>query len=150
MLKHKSLFKSLALFGLVAVVVTATAAEAPTKVQPAYGNYAVAANTVVAKTVPLATKPSKASAALEMMSSTVRLHVQVEYTKMSRDEDGGVIEQHDSNAWAGSGVVYDKTDRADGPVRSRILTANHVLQTPAVGSVEDEIVPSVGISMHSP
>jgi S1-C subfamily serine protease len=143
MLKQ-TFFKSLVLLSL-AVAVFATVAEAPTNI-PTYTKNTVA--TAAPSTVVLATKPVKPSDALTMMSSTVRLHVQVDYVKTGKDDDGGVVESRESEAWAGSGVVYDKTDRADGPVRSRILTANHVLETPAIGTEEDDVVEFLGITIN--
>jgi S1-C subfamily serine protease len=71
-----------------------------------------------------------------MMASAVRIQVTIKSTIIYTDRNGDIHEAPAQNeGWMGSGVVYDKTDRSKGPVRSRILSANHVLETPAVGSV---------------
>lgn len=83
---------------------------------------------------------------LGMMASTVRLQITVKYTQLSKD-DNQSIEKPDTETWSGSGVVYDKTNQKDGPVRSRILSANHVLKTPVVGTIEDDSVMFLGIEI---
>lgn len=89
-------------------------------------------------------KAYPASTPLEMMSSTVRIAVTVEYTRLVEDGEQS-MEKQEKESWSGSGVVYDKTSREDGPVRSRILSANHVLETPAIGSVEEDVIEFLGI-----
>lgn len=86
-----------------------------------------------------------ALAPIEAMSSTVRIDVTIQATSISIGPDGGTIETPTVDGWMGSGVVYDKTDRLAGPVRSRILSANHVLETPIVGSVTEETAEFFGI-----
>lgn len=86
----------------------------------------------------------RASTPLEMMASTVRIEVTIEYARLVEENEQSV-EKHERSAWSGSGVVYDKTSRENGPVRSRILSANHVLETPAVGSVEEDVVEFLGL-----
>ena len=88
---------------------------------------------------------AKGTTSLEMMASAVRLQVTIQYTRIS--EDNRVMEKLDNESWSGSGVVYDKTSREDGPVRSRILSANHVLETPVVGTIEEEVVMFLGVEI---
>ncbi len=88
----------------------------------------------------------KSIAPLEMMSSAVRLQVTVQYTQFS-ETDNQSIQKPDTESWSGSGVVYDKTNFKDGAVRSRILSANHVLETPIVGTIEDNSITFLGIEI---
>lgn len=66
-----------------------------------------------------------------IMASTVQIHAQIKGTVTSHDAKGEEIEQEVDLGWAGSGVVYAKTEGKTGPVHSKILTANHVLESPA-------------------
>jgi S1-C subfamily serine protease len=137
--RKRPLLKSLALLGLLSAVFVSVFE---------YPNIRIAWTNLSAKEIaPTAgiTTAYPGLTPLEMMSSTVRIHVTIEYTKLADKKQPK--EQHEKNSWAGSGVVYDKTDRSKGPVRSRILSANHVLQTPAVGSVEDETIEIFGMKM---
>ena len=128
MLKSKTTHKLLAVVGLL---VAAVSIAAPRGNQYSYFGL---------------TKATPASSAIEMMASTVRLSVTVEYTRLLQ-ENGQSVEQHATDEWTGSGVVYDKTSRENGPIRSRILSANHVLETPVVGSVEDDVIEFFGITI---
>jgi S1-C subfamily serine protease len=98
------------------------------------------------------TFPPPALTPLSMMDSTVQIHVDIKATMISgdEDEDAGVSRSQETqieDGWVGSGVVYDKTDGRLSGVRSRILSANHVLETPAVGSVEDIVINFLGIEI---
>lgn len=81
-----------------------------------------------------------------LMSSTVRIHVVVEQTRLATEK---TPESPEKEEWSGSGVVYEKTDGKKGPIRSRILSANHVLETPAVGSVKDDILEFLGMQINT-
>lgn len=74
--------------------------------------------------------PAPSSTALAMMDSTVEIHVVIEATII--DKDGKPSDEKTSDGWTGSGVVYANNGKA-----SLILSANHVLETPAVGSTEE-------------
>lgn len=67
--------------------------------------------------------PAPTSSPADMLAATVQIMVQVTGTHLPTGE------QVDFE-WVGSGVVYDK--QGD---RSRILTANHVVDAPVVGAV---------------
>jgi len=84
--------------------------------------------------------PHKVPAAADtqaMLASTVQILVQVEGALLGPEDALGVPqgELPVSQGWAGSGVVYKKDLGLTGPVHSLILTANHVLETPDVGTV---------------
>lgn len=84
--------------------------------------------------------------AMKMMSSTVRVDITVRYTTYTESEkDAATVTDTDTEEWTGSGVVYEKTDRKNGPIRSRILTADHVVDVPVVGTVEDDTVSFLGM-----
>lgn len=71
-----------------------------------------------------------------MLQSTVQIVVEVSGSLLIKDpETGEQLELPVSQAWVGSGVVYDKTSGLTSPVTSKILTANHVLEAPALGSM---------------
>lgn len=78
---------------------------------------------------------------LDMMATTVQVHVDIKAT-MVTDSDGKPSNEDASDGWVGSGVIYDKVDGD-----SMILTANHVLETPEVGSVETLKVDFMGMEM---
>lgn len=81
-----------------------------------------------------------------LMSSTVRIHVVVEQTRLATEK---TPESPEKEEWSGSGVVYEKTNGKQGPVRSRILSANHVLETPVIGSVKDDILEFLGMQINN-
>lgn len=72
----------------------------------------------------------------EELDSTVQIAVEIAGTLKVKDpETGEDVEIPVSAGWVGSGVVYSKTLGLTGPVKSKILTANHVLEAPAPGDV---------------
>jgi S1-C subfamily serine protease len=80
---------------------------------------------------------------LAMLESTVQLQVTIEATMTREDQETKTTSiKPVKTGWTGSGVVY-----ANNGKRSLILSANHVLQTPAVGSVEDVTVGIFGVEM---
>lgn len=66
----------------------------------------------------------------EMMASTVRIQVHIKATVKTREKEIAV----EGDAF-GSGVVYEKSSGATGPVTSKILSANHVLGAYKVGDL---------------
>jgi len=68
----------------------------------------------------------------DMLDSTVQIHVSIAGSLVT---DGSSPEIPMETGWTGTGVVYEKSDARTGPVTSKFLTANHVLETPAVGSL---------------
>ena len=83
----------------------------------------------------ISAKSFAATTVQEMMQTTVRVNVKIAGTAYILDGDK-TVEYPFLDGWSGSGVVYDKSTGAMGPVRSKILSANHVLEVPAVGSYE--------------
>lgn len=72
------------------------------------------------------------------LASTVQIEVQISATLKAVDPDTQqVVEVPMSTGWVGSGFVYEKTLGLTGPVMSKILTANHVLEAPAAGDELD-------------
>lgn len=137
MQNQKFLFKSLALVSAMLVVFAAVVGSSHAAPPPR--------NMHKFETFDkLSTSAYPATAPLELMASTVRIQVKIRATRFSKDNMTGTLVE---SSWAGSGVVYDKTDRANGPVRSRILSANHVLETPAIGSIEKETINFLGMEM---
>lgn len=139
--KKKSLLKSLALLGLLSTVFAGIVAYPHVRHAIAIHEANKAAAVVVKPTATAAQTP------IELMSSAVRIQVDVEFTRLTTKK-GKTIETPGREGWSGSGVVYDKTDRAKGPVRSRILSANHVLETPEVGSIKDDVINFFGMEMN--
>lgn len=92
----------------------------------------------------LAKNKQKTSSLAGLMSSTVRIHVTVSAVKLAPD---GTPDQPITKEWTGSGVVYEKTNGKQGQVRSRILSANHVLKAPEIGSIEEEVVDIMGLQL---
>jgi len=80
---------------------------------------------------------------LEMMASAVRVEVTVEYTRFAEEEDQSTSTKG-QESWSGSGVVYAKVGQGES-ARSRILSAFHVLNTPAVGSLKEDNVEFLGL-----
>lgn len=74
----------------------------------------------------------------DMMESTVLLEITVNEIVLEKDpkskDSSRLIEKPRKKEWSGTGFVYSKTDGKAGPVRSRILTASHVVKTPKAGS----------------
>lgn len=81
-----------------------------------------------------------AAGPLDMMASTVRVKVEIDETPIKKNgkPNGETIK----DGWTGSGVVYDK--KGD---KSLILSANHVLETPAVGSIKEDKIDFLGMEM---
>ena len=99
-----------------------------------------------------ATIPSKPNqeAVAAMLDSTVQIEVQVAGSLLvpvcdEKTKECAVLEIPVSEGWVGSGVVYDKTSGATGPIISKILTANHVLEAPAPGDLLDSPLGQVRI-----
>jgi S1-C subfamily serine protease len=90
-------------------------------------------------------EPAKpADSALAMMDTTVQVHVDIKATMFRENEETGQTETKEiDDGWVGSGVVYEN----DGKT-SKILSANHVLETPAVGSVEDVKINFLGMELN--
>lgn len=65
-----------------------------------------------------------------MMASTVQINVTLAITLIRAD---GTEIPLPLQGWTGSGVIYDKAGGWINPISSKILTANHVLETPRVG-----------------
>lgn len=77
----------------------------------------------------------------DMMDTTVQIEVQVAATVYILNKDSGLTMEI-TEGWVGSGVVYEKSLGLLEPVKSKILTANHVLEAPPVGTeVEIELGP---------
>jgi S1-C subfamily serine protease len=129
--------KSLALLGLLSAIFISVF-EYPS-IRIAWANHELSSKEIASTTGVTTAYPGLTP--LEMMSSAVRIKVTVEYTKLK-------TKQREEESWAGSGVIYDKTSRSKGPVRSRILSANHVLQTPVIGSVEEQVVNFLGMKIN--
>lgn len=94
--------------------------------------------------------PQEAGTNLLMIDTVVQIHVDIAATMITQeeDEDAGATVTKETpikDGWVGSGVVYDKTDGQAGPVRSRILSANHVLDVPKPGTVTHESVEFLGM-----
>lgn len=66
----------------------------------------------------------------DMLDSTVQIEVMVAAEVKVGDRELEITE-----SWSGSGVVYAKTSGLTEPVQSKILSANHVLEAPAVGDL---------------
>lgn len=129
MLKSKTFHKLLVVVGvLVATLSVANPAG------PQYSYLSTTKSAAYAATTPL-----------EMMASTVRFQVTISYSRWTEENNQSMVLPPSERVWAGSGVVYDKTSREGDSVRSRILSAAHVLTTPAVGTVEDDSVSFLGI-----
>ncbi len=95
------------------------------------------------ETAPLA-EARLAGNPLAMMESTVQVHVEIKATLFQEDEESGQTKTKEiEDGWVGSGVVYEN----DGS-RSLILSANHVLETPAVGSIEDLKINFFGMEIN--
>ena len=131
--------KNHTLLSLTCLLVATLSACAPVTQYP-YSNAVATTAAVTAAATENAVTP------IRMMASAVRLRVTVNYTKFAETDNQSII-QPDKESWSGSGVVYDKTSPKDGPVRSRILSANHVLETPVVGKIEDNSVTFLGIEI---
>jgi S1-C subfamily serine protease len=93
-------------------------------------------NSTVSAALPVASN-------LLMMDSTVQVHVTLAQTLIQEPDedevDAGVTkpkETPEMGGWTGSGVVAGKVTDPDGKTRSLIISANHVLETPAIGSIE--------------
>lgn len=69
----------------------------------------------------------------DMMASVVQINVQIAITAIVAGEEIPV----DPVGWSGSGVVYDRTGGLISPPHSMVLTANHVLEVPAIGQEVD-------------
>lgn len=67
-----------------------------------------------------------------MIASTVQIEVDVVAELKLEGKEVSVTQ-----SWVGSGVVYEKTQGLTEPVQSKILSANHVLETPQVGDLID-------------
>lgn len=142
MLNFTKFFASIILLGFATVLFAMT--FQPTDVRPML-DAGVAASPASVLDIPLA-KDKQTIASAALMSSTVRIHVVVQQTRLATDT---TPESPEKEEWSGSGVVYDKTNGKQGPVRSRILSANHVLETPAIGSIKDDIVEFLGMSINA-
>ncbi len=138
MLNLKKLFASLILLGFATVVFAMT-------FQPisSSSDAGVVALYTDSEAILVKNKQSIPSPAA-LMSSTVRIHVLVSGTRLATDQ---TVDEPFSKEWSGSGVVYEKTNGKMGPVRSRILSANHVLETPAIGSIEEDVVEIFGMQI---
>lgn len=141
--KKKSLLRPLAVFGLLSLVFVSVFEFS--NIQTAWANHKLAAKEIASTTGNVAAYPGLTP--LELMSSAVRIHVTVEYTQIKNSKNK-TVSVPSKQSWSGSGVVYDKTDRSKGSVRSRILSANHVLETPVIGSVEDMEVSFLGMKIN--
>lgn len=73
----------------------------------------------------------------DMLDSTVQVEVDILATLILRDSQGRTAEIPVDQGWKGSGVVYSKSGGITGPVTSKILSANHVLDVPKVGSTKE-------------
>ena len=70
------------------------------------------------------------------LDSTVQIMVEVSGTLKVKDPiTGEDLELPVEAGWVGSGVVYDKSLGLTSPIKSKILTANHVLEAPKPGDV---------------
>jgi S1-C subfamily serine protease len=89
----------------------------------------------------ITTSPEKQEAyyVQDLFASTVQIEARVEATLVIDIGFGTgvsrVIEVPLPQGWTGSGVVYDKVGGLTEPIRSKILTANHVLETHKPGTV---------------
>lgn len=70
----------------------------------------------------------------DLMQSTVQIHVDIAATALL-EADGGIQEVPIEQSWVGSGVVYAKTSGLLAPVKSKILSAHHVLDVPPAGAI---------------
>ena len=139
MLNFKKLFASLILLGLatVAFAMTFQPLTVPTSSDAGIATLYSTSETILVKN-------KQVSSVAKLMSSSVRIHVLVSGTRLATSDTEATPF---SKEWSGSGVVYEKTNGKQGPVRSRILSANHVLETPAIGSVEDDVLDLFGIQI---
>lgn len=97
--------------------------------------------TAVNPSVRPAAPAPKLESVRDMMDSTVFVEVAIKQTPLTEetDPDRKVTRikegEQELTGWSGSGVVYDKRITVNG-MESLILTAEHVLDVPAVGSVQ--------------
>lgn len=66
-----------------------------------------------------------------MMSSVVQIKVEISVTAIVEGKELSV----EPMGWGGSGVIYDHLGGIISPSHALVLTANHVLEAPAVGSL---------------
>ncbi len=86
-----------------------------------------------------------------MMNSVVLINVTIAVTNLEQPSDmsgGDLVEVPGEVKWSGSGVVYKNFSASNGDKHSLILTANHVLETPAIGSIEDIEVEFLGMKIN--
>lgn len=92
-----------------------------------------------ASCLPESSAPQPELTQAQMMDSTVKVQVDMGVTVVINVVEDGkktVKEWEDTDGWTGSGVVYDKNVGLTSQPESKILTANHVLEVPKVGSWE--------------
>lgn len=97
----------------------------------------------------IAPEPTAATSVVEMMDSSIQIHVKIQATLILEDDEDkdNIVEMPVEDGWVGSGVVYDKSSGKLGPVHSRILSANHVLETPKVGSEKTIFLEFFGVQI---
>lgn len=81
-------------------------------------------------------KPS-ATEVVEMMDSTVRIRTIFSGPLVTQTPKGIIVGDRVEGGSVGTGVVISKTSGALGPITSRIMTAQHVAELPALGALVD-------------